>query len=74
MLAGINQPTAQDHIDHAIECLNMARKADDQVAPVVGRAIDILKGTCGDSTNQDDEEGEGENSPMSGPSSNSKPY
>lgn len=71
MLASINQPTAGDHINDAIQSLNEARKMDDKVAPIVSRAIDILKGSCGDEAESDDDD---ENSPMNGPSSKPSSY
>ncbi len=54
MLAAINQPTAGDKINEAIQKLTEARKMDDKVAPIVSRAIDILKGSCSDNDDGDE--------------------
>lgn len=65
-LAMINQPTAGDLINEAIQKLSEARKMDDKIAPIAARAIDILRGSCGDELEGDDGD---ENSPNHGPSS-----
>lgn len=70
-LAAVNQPSASDYVNHAIEFLNKARKLDDLVAPVAARAIDILKGNCDNYETNDD--GGDMNSPA-GPSFKSSAY
>jgi len=55
MLGEINQPTAGDKINEAIQLLTEAKKMDDKIAPVVARAIDILKGSCSDTDDGDDD-------------------
>ncbi len=71
MLAGMDNDTAGDHINKAIQELSQARKMDDKVAPIVSRAIDILRGSCGDDHESDDGD---DGSPTNGPSSKFESY
>lgn len=69
-IAALGGPSAGEMISQAVTLLHRAREMDEKVAPVVSRAIDVLKGSCGETHEGEDDENSG--SPT-GPSRSPRP-